>query len=302
MPPQKRKAPQPTKILPSLPVKNSVLRQLGIADNELPHGLARLKYNLLLSPSHKVSPESNICTNSGLDVSHHTKEGLMERLGGIIGSPVAHRRPEPCIGYESTIETFRSMSYLDQIAFVCLAAGFHACQAPDCLQYRRKLERVVPLCQSWPGLRDWVLCITSCSLRAIREEEICRRTRVMLDNESMVEQLRIRIEQEDKKQSDESPENESEYGMSICRQLRGELPWRFRAHLTGCVLLTIPPPTDPIREEGMPGMWFSATFQEAAHVSSVSGSIGGPRPDQTIYSVGLSPVSPRCCPRLPLNF
>ena len=56
-----------TKMLPSLPVKNSVLRQLGIADNELPHELARLKHNLLLPP-HTPSQGSNACANSNFSV------------------------------------------------------------------------------------------------------------------------------------------------------------------------------------------------------------------------------------------
>ena len=72
-------------------------------------------------------------------------------------------------------ETFKSLSYLDQIALVCLAAGCHDCRAPDCLQYRSKLERVVPVCRSWPGLRDWVLCITSCVSRTASDIDIWRK-------------------------------------------------------------------------------------------------------------------------------
>ena len=61
------------------------------------------------------------------------------------------------------------MSYLDQIALICLAAEWRDCRAPDCLQYRVKLRKVVPVCHSWPGLRNWVLCTTSCSLRTRRD-------------------------------------------------------------------------------------------------------------------------------------
>ena len=154
------KPPQTTPILPSLPVTNSVLRQLGIADYELPRGFARLKHNLLLSPSHIPWQESNICPNSGLSgPSTLGIEPLLEYLYDTIRGPDA----------ESKKKTFNSMYYLDQIAIVCLAAGLHACESPDCLHYRRKLERLVPVCHSWPGLRDWVLCITSCSLRAMGE-------------------------------------------------------------------------------------------------------------------------------------
>ena len=77
--------PQTTPILPSLPVKVSVLRQLGIADNGLPNGLARLKHNLLLSSSHTPSQESNICTNSGLsETQTGTIEEIQRRLKHII--------------------------------------------------------------------------------------------------------------------------------------------------------------------------------------------------------------------------
>ena len=162
------------KMLPSLPVKNSVLRRLGIADHELPQGLRRLKDNLLIPPSHTPSQESNICANSGsndlvkpprasprYDFRYHYCSDLFKgRLEITIAKSPSH--PDP-------VETFKSLNYLDQIALACLATGCHDCQVPDCLQYRRKLESIVPVCHSWPGLRDWVLCITSCSLRRARD-------------------------------------------------------------------------------------------------------------------------------------
>ena len=161
--------PRP-KMLPSLPVKNSVLRQLGIADNELPHELARLKHNLLLPP-HTPSQGSNACANSNfsVDVSLYVpgrtwtspdSKPVWERLKDTVAESSSRPDPE---------KTFKSLSYLDQIALVCLAAGCRDCRAPDCLQYRSKLGRVVPVCRSWPGLRDWVLCITSCVLRTARD-------------------------------------------------------------------------------------------------------------------------------------
>ena len=169
-------------MLPSLPVKNSVLRRLGIADHELPYGLRRLKDNLLIPPSHTPSQESNICPNSDSDVHvklprsprYKPSDHYRDHYGGdwfkewlkitIAKSP---RHPDP-------IETFKSLNYLDQIALACLATSCHDCQAPDCLQYRRKLEGIVPVCRSWPGLRDLVLCITSCSLRRARDINLPR--------------------------------------------------------------------------------------------------------------------------------
>ena len=150
-----RMPPQTTPIRPSLPVKVSVLRQLGIADNELPHGLVRLKHNLLLSPSHTPSQESNICTNSGLS---ETQTGTIEEIQRRLKHIIEESPTDPDVDFAYINKVLKLASYLDQIALVCLAAGFRECRAPDCLQYRRKLESVVPVCHSWPGLRDWVLC------------------------------------------------------------------------------------------------------------------------------------------------
>ena len=162
----------PDKMLPSLPVKNSVLRQLGITNDELPQGLRRLKDNLLIPPSHTPSQESNICANSGFNVhvnlstspsNNYSSYWFGKWLELTIAKSPSHPYP---------VETFRSLNYLDQIALACLATGCHDCQVPDCLQYRRKLESIVPVCRSWPGLRDWVLCITSCSLRRVRDTDL----------------------------------------------------------------------------------------------------------------------------------
>ena len=190
------------------------------------------------------------------------------------------------------------MSYLDQIALVCLAAGLRACRAPDCLHYREKLERVVPVCGSWPGLRDWVLCITSCSLRAIRDINQPQ-TKVAPDNgneESKVEHLRIELE--DKNKSDvpinkyKCPEKlqdslvpkedeESKHGLAVCRPLLhvGLLSY-LRVHLTACIVLITPP--NSIRAVGWGGIGRPElkTLEETADKSD---SIGGPRLDQTIY-------------------
>ena len=183
-------------ILPSLPVKNSVLRQLNIADNALPHGVAHLKHKLLLSPFHTGSQESNICANSDFSgprksLDHWVLE-FRQRLEGTIA-----KSSDP-------IETFKSLSYLDQIAFVCLAAGWRDCRAPNCLQYQSKLERVVPECDSWPGLRDFVLCITSCSLSAA-----------------------------------DKGRNETKSGLDD-GWVDDNLLWRFRNHITACIVLTLP--------------------------------------------------------------
>ena len=221
-PPQDTNPPQTAPILSPLPVKNSVLHQLSIADNELPHGLARLKHNLLLSPSHTLSQESNICSNSG---SIEQPIDLMKSLLERVYDTMAESGPDPDMNYESKKKTFKSMSYLDQIALVCLAAGVYVCQAPDCLQYRRKLERVVPVCQSWPGLRDWVLCITSCSLRTIGENWVNRG----YGNRELKQNPLAEME------------DESKLGLVVCNQVWLVLLQRLKAHLGAFVLLTAPP-------------------------------------------------------------
>ena len=260
------KPPQTTPILPSLPVANSVLRQLGISDYELPRRLARLKHNLLLSPSHTPWKESNICPNSGLSgPSTLGIEPLLEYLYDTIRGPDA----------ESKKKTFNSMYYLDQIAIVCLAAGLRACQSPGCLHYRRKLERLVPVCHSWPGLRDWVLCITSCSLRAMGE---------MPENGNEILKPSF------------SHDNGTDRSLLIFNfQLYGLLH-RLKAHLAAIIVLTAPP-TEPAVDIGLP-LLEPETLKETVHES---GSIGGPRPDQTIYSHKLF-VSSRGCPRFTPEF
>ena len=267
-------------MLPSLPVKNSVLRQLGISDYELPHGLARLKYNLLICPSHTPSQESNICANSNFSVrvkinstraprSLSPRSWLLYGLDGrkfqeclkdtIAESPT---RPNP-------IDTFKSLHYLDQIALACLTAGFHDCRAPDCLQYRRKLESIVPVCRSWPGLRDWVLCITSCSLRTVRDINLSQ------------------YHTQDRSQGlgDEKSKN----GLSAEWESWGEdLLSRFRNHLFACIVLT------HTRRFGVD--WDITGTLEAEDLSGTeSGSIGQLAPSK--YA-----VSSRRCPVLPLKF
>ena len=296
-------------ILPSLPVKNSVLQQLGIADHEFPHGLARLKHNLLLSPPLGYSPGliSNPlvsrfdkkqwinykCTNSELfgfgKINSKWVPQFQKRLYDTIGeSPIARRGPDPDpdIDYESQENTFRfnqldiedydnkkntfhSMSYLDQIAFVCLASGLYACQEPGCLQYRRKLERVAPVCDSWPGLRDWVLCILSCSLRVVRQVNLGRTWGVQKEDE------------------------ESKNGLVPCRMSHSIVD-RCLAHLGACILLTIP--FEALEQPDWISCNLTRDWDPKSETLEQTGSIGGPRPDQTIYSFEKAYVSTRRCP------
>ena len=331
MPPQDRKLPQTTPILPSLPVKDSLLHQLGNADNGLPHGLARLKYNLLLSPSHTQSQESNICTNRGLSNFRESWTiNIQVRLHDIIAeSPIAPHGPDPDVDYGKKVDwfkgpkgkTFRSVSYLDQIALVCLAAGLHECRAPDCLQYRRKLESVVPVCHSWPALRDWVLCIISCSMRAIRIKHMLIWPTPFMpssgNEESKFEQLRIKLE--DENQSDD-PINR--FQAAICRPIKFQdslvskedkmskegwgicyggpgIMMRCWEHLTACILLTMPPGYQRSKGWDLTGMSESEILEKTANKS---GSIGGPRPDQTIYHFERTEVvSSRRCPRFTIT-
>ena len=267
MPPQNRILFQRARILPSLPVKKSVLRQLGIADNEWPHGLRRLKHNLLLSPSHTRSQGSDICTNLGPNVFgefHLDGRELSKRLWDTIAEgPIARRRDEDCLASKEKI--FMSLSYLDQIAFVCLASGLRACQAPDCLQYQRKMERVVPVCHSWPGLRDWVLCMVSCSLRACNMDGS--------EGNEMREPCHYK--------------HNHQYGPEIFR--------RCWAHLSICILLTMA--TIPSARTFLHSTYSFKTMAPGTGTGNESGSIDGLRPGQSIYSVEWMSVSSRRCPR-----
>ena len=263
----------PRKMLPSLPVRNSVLRQLGIEDYELPNGLARLKHNLLIPPSHTPSQESNTCANSDFSVrvrsnstrasrnvtSLHAAPRFRECLKHTIAESPSH--PDP-------IETFKSLHYLDQIALACLAAGCRDCQAPDCLQYRRKLESIVPVCRSWPGLWNWVLCITSCSLRTARDINLSQ------------------YHTQDRPQ--DLGDEKSKKGLSAAWQDWDEedlLP-RFRNHITACLVLT--------HREQFPDDWDIAGRVLEADInhlvtdeSKLSGLIGRP---------ATTKVSSRRCP------
>ena len=263
-------------MLPSLPVKKSVLRQLGIADNELPQGIARLKHNLVLSSS--LTPSQNICTNSGLSFRNLGGGSLVEeqlafqrRLYDTIAeSPPIERYGPDCDKdcYASQKKIFKSMSYFDQIAIVCLASGVRACQAPDCLQHREKLERVVPMCDSWPGLRKWVLSIISCLLSAYRNAPA---------SWSIPE---------------DRPDETSKDGLTldIGRHTTDEFIIRCVNHLTACIRLTII--TAPGATEGFGrdpvGMSGSETRKGTGNES---GSIDGPWPDQNIHSIEWASVS-----------
>ena len=200
-------APPAHQIQPSLPIETTVLRQLGIADPELPHGRASLKHNLLFFlPQSQTSQETNICANSDfsgyIGRIHYDNAEFRKRLENSIAKSSSHPDPE---------ETFKSVSYLDQIALICLAAEWRDCRAPDCLQYRDKLRKVVPVCHSWPGLRNWVLCTTSCSLRTRR------------DNHSRIE--------------DEATHS------GLLDHALDNLLLRFRNHINACILSTRSPET-----------------------------------------------------------
>lgn len=79
----------------------------------------------------------------------------------------------------------------------------------------KKLEEVVPVCHSWPGLRNWVLCITSCSLRMIGD-----------------------IEESNK---DSLYPFKSKDGLVVCKKSPYGLLQRLGAHMGALVLLTAPP-------------------------------------------------------------
>ena len=222
---------------PSLPVQESVLHQLGITDHDLPRRLARLKDNLLLQ-----SQKSNICANSDFRGPRDPNEyidtrpqELRQRLNGIIAKSPSHPDPN---------ETFKSVSYLDQIALVCLAAGWRDCRARDCSQYRMLLERVVPVCDSWPGLRNWVLCIISCSMSTAESQDI-----------------------------------EDRYG--LLDSWEDNLLVRCRDHLTACIILTLPYIPELGDEWDITGRLVELRSPTG---TDEGGSIGGPRPGPRVSS------------------
>ena len=180
--------------------------------------------------------------------------------------------PDP---HDRTKSTLLSMSYLDQIAAVCLAAGVRACEAPKCLLYRSELKEVVPKCPSWEGLWDWVLCITSCSLRAIGETNS--------EPSKITEEPTLTPQEKSK----------SKRGLLACRKSgRSGLPYRLWTHLTVCILLTSPPGDDSELD-------WSIAIREYEYflegTTNENGSIGGPRPDQKIYALENIFVSSRRC-------
>lgn len=154
----------PHKKLPvPLPVIDSVLSRLCIADDELPRGLACLKHKLLFPPP--PSQGSDTCANSNFSVrvrDPSSKPTWVQPNSTPVWRRLRDTIPDP-------EKTMKSLSYLDQIALVCLAAGFYDCQASDCLKYQTELESIVPECHGWPGLRKWALCITSCVSRTVRD-------------------------------------------------------------------------------------------------------------------------------------
>ena len=238
-------------LLAPLRVRDSVLRQLGIADND---GLARLKHSLLLP--HTPSQGRESCANSNFndrvrDLSppdptwiHLNSTSVRESLKDTIAES---SDPE---------KTFKSLSYLDQIALVCLAAGFRECQASDCLQYREKLKSVVPECHSWPGLRDWALCITSCASRTARD---INREPNLLKGGGPWQSWRYSVE---------------------------DLIPRFRNYIYACLSLT-----DRENSWGM-----------AERASEVDNVVGTDESGLTSHLRPTSNVSSRRCPVLPLKF
>ena len=316
-PPDRMTPLPPARILPSLPVKESVLHKLGrgIASNELSHELAHLKHNLVFSSVTSSQDNHNTCKNSGLAVVKHFDPKLpelWERLYDTITKRpkvrLVPKRDED--HYASKMEIFKSMFYLDQIAFVCLASGVRACGATDCLRYRRKMKKVVPVCHSWPGLQDWVLCIISCSLRAMRDMEslLIKVVPGSEDLESIVKQLVMELE--DKNQSD-NPVNKrrvtllnnqlqtllkdkaSEAGLHGGYDRSPELFHRCWAHVTACIALTMT--TNPVAAHCLG--WGSEGSGTREGTGNKSASIDGPRPGQNIYSVEWMSVSSRRCPR-----
>ena len=150
--------------LPLLPGIESVLRQLRNADND---GLAHRKHNLLLP--HTPFQRSKTCANSNFSDRMRNRSPRNPTRIKTSSTSVLESLHNTITESPDTKKLFKSLSYLDHIALVCLAAGFRDCRAPDCLQYRSELERVVPKCCSWPRLRDWALCITSCVSRTVRD-------------------------------------------------------------------------------------------------------------------------------------
>ena len=164
---------------------------------------------------------------------------------------------------------------------------------------------VVPVCRSWPGLRDWVLCITSCSLRNIRD--IKNRPPPRLppvpgynNEESKVEKLRIEPEE------DEGGEHLfSDIGSWFSTAFRSSdselvLLRRFRTHLTACIALTT---TMGTITEGHTD--YAGRERGGVNLSMFKGPVlntpTGPWLDPA-EPFERGNVSSRRCPRLLLNF
>ena len=221
-------------MLPSLPVRDFVLRGLGIADNELPDGLARLKNNLLFSPSDRRFQESNLCPNATLGSFINKRvrvtTGFPEGLEDTIAKEKFHGQDFINAGchHKDYERILIALSYLDQIAIVCIAAGLYACRAPSCLQYRGVLNQTVPQCRSWPGLRDWVLVFISCLLCSMGDKAVSRANEQPVPGGvevGMVIQERLQV-----------LKRLSIYDSSSAARVRLFIP--FKLHMTACIAFT----------------------------------------------------------------
>lgn len=56
--------------------------------------------------------------------------------------------------------------FLDSIQSRCLEAGLTQCQSRRCWNVRSKLDAIMPSCETWNAVRDWVLIATSCQVSA----------------------------------------------------------------------------------------------------------------------------------------
>ncbi|KAI5783939.1 hypothetical protein DFH27DRAFT_275320 [Peziza echinospora] len=146
---------------PTLAFSDEILHQLGYTQPS-DRVKVRLRENLLWNPSDTTSRISNLCANATLDGCKHG--GTTPR-----SSPTEEARQRLERSFAGGAGEFWSLSYMDQVALVCLSSGIRACFATDCTKYRERLESAVPPCESWPGLRAWLVCAASCALRAMGE-------------------------------------------------------------------------------------------------------------------------------------
>lgn len=65
----------------------------------------------------------------------------------------------------------KELSFLDILQDSCISTEVGQCSNAGCVAVRKRLEHVVPTCDSWDNLRSWILVFLSCQVSRLRLQE-----------------------------------------------------------------------------------------------------------------------------------